>query len=181
MHMSRSSTGDVGAEPAEPHCDRVDLVAALIAVRDARKWTADRLARTGRSHSRDLIDAAVLVVSELVTNAVHAVRQPPARPPAALRSPRTQSAAVISLVVTDTSQGVRIEVHDRSCVPVPPVVQADAGDETGLGLIMMDALATGWGWRPSPYGRMVWCELDDGVVRAAWRRLVIDPPADLGE
>jgi anti-sigma regulatory factor (Ser/Thr protein kinase) len=178
MQMSHNMGVD-GGEPAEPHFDRIELDAAPTAVRDARDWTAKRLAQTFPPHGQELIDAAVLVVSELVTNAVHAVTQPAGRWPAGLEAARLPNAAVISLIVSDSYQSVRVEVHDRSCVPIPPVLLSDAEDETGRGLIVVDALATGWGWRPSPYGKVVWCELDDGVVRAVG--LVASDPLDLDE
>ena len=48
---------------------RIAFTAAPAAVRRARHWIAAQLARTDPA---ELIDAAVLLVSELVTNAVHA-------------------------------------------------------------------------------------------------------------
>lgn len=167
MHMSRSSMGDVGGEPAEPHRDRIDLVAAPTAIREAMDWTAQRLAQANPPHDRHLIDAAVLVVCELVKNAVRAVSQPPAPLSAGTLAAMPTSAAVISLDVTGTGQSVRIEVHDQSRVPTTPTGSGAAEDQAWQGLITVDALATAWGWRPSPYGRTMWCVLDDGVVRAA--------------
>jgi hypothetical protein len=65
------------------HRSRLELAIAPSAVRIARHWTAYQLARTDRSGPAgcqepldpDVADSAVLVVSELVTNAIRAVRQ----------------------------------------------------------------------------------------------------------
>jgi hypothetical protein len=32
-------------------------------------------------------------------------------------------------------------------------------DEDGRGLTVVAALASRWGWRPEPFGKVVWCEL----------------------
>jgi hypothetical protein len=50
-------------------------------------------------------------------------------------------------------------VHDSSPLPLPPGCHRDADDETGRGLTVVGALAQTWGWRPEPFGKVVWCEL----------------------
>jgi hypothetical protein len=75
--MKPSSQGSAGvtawARP-ERHCSRLELAVVPAAVRIARHWTADQLAGTSEGPGgADLIDSAVLAVSELVTNAITAV------------------------------------------------------------------------------------------------------------
>lgn len=55
---------------------------------------------------------------------------------------------------------LRIEVVDAS--PRPPLGREASGDdEYGRGLLLVDALATDWGWRPSrDGGKVVWARLD---------------------
>ncbi len=83
MDGSRGS-GSLAAE-ARPlfHLSRLELAIAPSAVRIARHWTAYQLTRKDRPDRAgcqepldpDVADSAVLVVSELVTNAIRAVRQ----------------------------------------------------------------------------------------------------------
>jgi len=83
MGGSRGS-GTVAAGPRPMiHRSRLELAIAPSAVRIARHWTACQLTRPGRPGlaagqeplDADVADSAVLVVSELVTNAIRAVRQ----------------------------------------------------------------------------------------------------------
>ncbi|MCJ1677205.1 ATP-binding protein [Streptomyces sp. APSN-46.1] len=88
---------------------------------------------------------ALLVASELVTNAVrHAV------------APRDRE---IETRYVRLGNGVRVEVHDVS--PAMPVVgESDRGDDGGRGLYLVAALADRWavGERVGP-GKRVWAEL----------------------
>jgi hypothetical protein len=187
--MTPSSQGSAGvtarARP-ERHCSRLELATAPAAVSIARHWTADQLARTGLGPGgADLIDSAVLAVSELVTNAIAAVihdaaadGQPglalalPGRIlsfgdlpygaglPGSARLPVSSAAqARVSLVIACFSAFVRIEVHDSSRAPLPPACHRDAEDESGRGLMVVAALARDWGWEPESSGKVVWCEL----------------------
>lgn len=92
----------------------------------------------------DLADTAVLLVSELVTNAVVHAR--------ACRSP-------IALILESQRGWLRIEVHDadprwgQQCRPgeLP---------ESGFGLLLVDALASKWGMDETETGKAVWAELE---------------------
>src|SRR5215471_2731889 len=105
--------------------DRIEVTAVPASVRQARHWTAGWLANGGLRPDQDCVDAAVLLVSELVTNAVQAVE-------AALdvldnsgfvsgrqRAALLAGPPMISLVLTETPGLLRIEVHDFACAPVP--------------------------------------------------------------
>ncbi len=169
--------------------ERLEFAAVPCSVREARHWTATWLAESDPPYSDETIDAVVLLVSELVTNAVQAVEaaqaaqdlpeqalvgaapggsagQPmsvPDRPWSAARPgvrPRMLGGpARISLNLTAADDLVRIEVHDFARAPVPPAAGRDNVDEAGRGLAVVEALASRWGWQPSPFGKVVWCEL----------------------
>ena len=90
-----------------------------------------------------LVDAARLLVSELVTNAVlHA---------------RTD----VDLVVRLVPRGIRIEVEDQSAA-APVVRRYEDEAMTGRGLALVDQLASRWGVEPGDGGKAVWFELDEG-------------------
>jgi anti-sigma regulatory factor (Ser/Thr protein kinase) len=112
----------------------------------ARKWTRSRLAGSGIEADESLAETLILLVSELVTNAVV----------------HTGCPAVLRLSlpgVPAEATTVRLEVADASTrAPVPRCV----GDEAmgGRGLALVDGLADRWGWSPEGTGKHIWCELD---------------------
>nr|WP_203616105.1 ATP-binding protein [Streptomyces sp. SID13726] len=112
----------------------------------ARRWARSRLAGSGIGADEPLAETLILLVSELVTNAVvHTGR------PAVLR---------LSLPgAEEESATVRLEVADRSGrAPVPRCVDGDATG--GRGLALVDGLADRWGWSVEGSGKSIWCELD---------------------
>ncbi|MCX3058551.1 ATP-binding protein [Streptomyces beihaiensis] len=132
---------EVGADPAE--------------VGRARRWARSGLAGSGVPADDPLADTLVLLVSELVTNAVVHTGRP----------------AVLRMTVSDGGGGesrggaVRVEVADTSARP--PAPRHASGDAmNGRGLELVDCLADRWGWRPEGTGKAIWCEIDR-VDRAA--------------
>ncbi|GAA2247579.1 ATP-binding protein [Streptomyces atrovirens] len=112
----------------------------------ARRWARSRLAGSGIGADEPLAETLILLVSELVTNAVvHTGR------PAVLR---------LSLPGEDAGETtVRLEVTDRSeRAPVPRCVDGEATG--GRGLALVDGLADRWGWSAEGAGKRIWCELD---------------------
>ncbi|WP_184763990.1 ATP-binding protein [Streptomyces griseoloalbus] len=113
----------------------------------ARRWARSRLAVSGIEADEPLAETLILLVSELVTNAVvHTGR------PAVLRLslPGTEAAGEVT---------VRLEVSDRSDrAPVPRCVDGEATG--GRGLALVDGLADRWGWSSEGAGKRIWCELD---------------------
>ncbi|MCX5398838.1 ATP-binding protein [Streptomyces sp. NBC_00102] len=102
----------------------------------------------------------VLCASELATNAVlHGV---PAGRGYLVRVERLGGAA-----------GLRIEVHDsgdgresvRAAAGEPAPTEDEPGEESGRGLIIVDALADRWGAAVRNPGKIVWCEFAEGVPR----------------
>ncbi|MEU3949438.1 ATP-binding protein [Streptomyces sp. NPDC029526] len=115
----------------------------------ARRWARSRLACSGIGPDEPIAETLILLVSELVTNAVV----------------HTGCPAVLCLSLpdgadgTDESATVRLEVADRSGrAPVPRCVDGDATG--GRGLALVDGLADRWGWSSEGTGKRIWCELD---------------------
>ncbi|WP_190017596.1 ATP-binding protein [Streptomyces lucensis] len=115
----------------------------------ARRWARSRLAGSGIQADEPLAETLVLLVSELVTNAVVHTGRP----------------AVLRLLLPEPAPGavpsatVRVEVADTSSrAPVPRCAGDDATG--GRGLALVDCLADRWGWSPDGAGKSIWCELD---------------------
>jgi anti-sigma regulatory factor (Ser/Thr protein kinase) len=127
-------------------------------------------------------DAAELLVSELVTNAVR-FSGDPARP---LRYSERASAGLISLSLRHFLECLLIEVFDTDANP-PVLSDADLDAENGRGLMLVDALAREWSYFfPPGGGKVVYCILDiaalglddDGDDHGAPAVVVADPLAD---
>jgi anti-sigma regulatory factor (Ser/Thr protein kinase) len=111
-----------------------------LAARLARRATHDTLVSWGLDH---LEETAVLLVSELVGNAV--------------RYARTSLVLEVGLEACGTC--LRVEVLDAN--PDPPLPRAPAVlDESGFGFVLIEALADKWGVRETATGKGVWVELD---------------------
>lgn len=104
----------------------------------ARRFVAGRLGDAGLD---GLADTAMLLVSELVANAVlHAHTD-------------------LILVVRIDAERVTVEVHDGSDdAPAPKNYSTLSG--TGRGLVLVEGLADRWGVEPTHGGKYVWFELD---------------------
>jgi anti-sigma regulatory factor (Ser/Thr protein kinase) len=88
-------------------------------------------------------EAAALLVSELVTNAV-------------------RHAEGIDVVTVNLHAGrtwLRIEVQDTDRHWPQPRIPGRL-DESGFGFVLVDALASNWGVRETEAGKAVWAELD---------------------
>ena len=121
----------------------LELVPVLRAPRAARAFVAETL--TAWNVQADKVEAAQLVVSELVTNAVlHAA----GNPTITLDLRRTDGA--VRVLVSDGGLGE----PDRTLHPDPRT------DETGRGVWLVDAFADRWGTETHGQdGKTVWCEL----------------------
>lgn len=109
-----------------------------------------------RGISREAMQAAELVVSELVTNAVRFSSDPD----------RTRSysgrvtVGLISLSLRHFNGMLLIEVYDTDRNP-PVLDDADMDAEGGRGLMLVDALAKEWSYFFPPYdGKVVYCLLE---------------------
>lgn len=87
------------------------------------------------------LDAAVLLTSELVTNAIAAA-----------------PAGEVTLSIRCADGRLRVEVHDTALsLPLPGVAAADS--EVGRGLMLVGALSAEWGFYRTPAGKAVYFTL----------------------
>jgi len=100
-----------------------------------------------------LADTVELVVSELVTNAVHASADRDGRP----RYSEETGLACVHLRLSTDGRAALIEVWDENAMPPAPV-EPSLADEGGRGLMLVDALTEHWGWSlpSSGRGKIVW-------------------------
>ncbi|XQE81432.1 ATP-binding protein [Streptomyces microflavus] len=128
---------EVGPDPAE--------------VGRARRWARSRLVGSGIGDDEPLAETLILLISELVTNAVV----------------HTGCPAVLRMLfggagASGAGGTVRVEVADASdCPPRPRHAEGD--DTNGRGLELVDGLADRWGWQPEGAGKQIWCEVDRSV------------------
>ena len=93
-------------------------------------------------------DVAELLVSELVTNAIHHGR----------------TTCLLELTATPTV--LRAAVADDGGGS-PRLRHAGPEDESGRGLAIVDALASRWGVQPTSEGKVVWFEINLESVPSA--------------
>lgn len=123
-----------GLEVAEAH---VGLPAEISSAGRARIFLADVL--PGWSLTR-LLDDALLLTSELVTNAVIHAR------------------SAVALTVRLTEDRLRVEVADQGQGALV-MREPDPGDTHGRGLLLLEALSSAWGTSADEHGKLVWFEL----------------------
>lgn len=118
---------------------RATLSADPEQVAEARRLVAGYLRDRGEEDG----EVAVLLVSELVTNAILHGRAP------------------LELRALAAGAGVRVEVHDHEPTR-PPILRHDEDltEPGGRGLQLVDTLADRWGWAENDCGKVVWFELD---------------------
>lgn len=88
----------------------------------------------------ELCETAALLVSEVATNAL------------------VHGSGRIEVRVLVTGRVLRVEVADSSS-DLPAPRHADALDEGGRGLALVDVLASSWGAEPDELGKVVWFEV----------------------
>ncbi|MFJ8024361.1 ATP-binding protein [Streptomyces sp. NPDC096311] len=91
----------------------------------------------------EVIDAAQLCVSELVSNVITHV------------GPGTPTTLTVSMDGTH----LRIEVHDPDPRALPTLLDAGADSEGGRGMALVDAIADRWGVQLHADRKVTWCEL----------------------
>ena len=113
-------------------------------VREARSLVAKAL---GDLHPR--LDDAVLMTSELVTNAV-------------LHTNSRRLGGTVMITVLESAGGVRVEVADSGSELSAPVVRAEKFSADGHGLFLVQNLADQWGYLRNESGTTVWFWLARG-------------------
>ncbi|MGB8651768.1 MAG: ATP-binding protein [Mycobacteriales bacterium] len=120
---------------------RFDLVPELPSARAGRHAVAALL--TGWGLPRFAIDDAVLIVSELVTNAVIHAREE----------------ASLELEVAYAESWLRVSLADGSAVR-PLAREAAREDESGRGMAIVAALSDSWGVEDHHGGKRIWFQVD---------------------
>lgn len=130
----------------------------------ARRWARSRLAGSGIGADEPLAETLILLISELVTNAVVHTGCPAVlrmRFPAQTGAVGGDGAADPSADKGPELGTVRVEVADASA-RAPRQRRADEEATNGRGLELVDGLADRWGWQPEGAGKRIWCEIDRG-------------------
>jgi PAS domain S-box-containing protein len=128
--------------PAPDARAAVDLDPDPRSVARGRRFVAETLAEWGHD---DLADAARLVVSEILTNAVRHARSP------------------IGVRLHRTAREITVEISDDN-THLPQRRVPDPQDENGRGLMLVENLADAWGTRPTNTGKTVWFTLSPALV-----------------
>ncbi|MET7610766.1 ATP-binding protein [Streptomyces seoulensis] len=131
--------------PTESASWRIALPHTAAAVPVARALVRSALAEVG--HLADC-DTAELLTAELVANAVE----------------HTAGSGPIELVVELRPTGCQVEVHDPDPEPPghltrPVIEEPDPWQEGGRGLLLIRALSSSCGHRPTSSGKAVWFRL----------------------
>jgi anti-sigma regulatory factor (Ser/Thr protein kinase) len=93
-------------------------------------------------------DAALLLTSELVTNAV-----------------RHEPGQAVMLVISCSRGRLRVDVHDTART-LPAVADVPADAESGRGLLLVETLSDEWGFYRTPAGKAVYFTLVFGADQA---------------
>lgn len=153
MRAKLTYVSDPAADPALlPHwltLGRLTLPGQPQHVRQARRFVACTI---GENHRQ--CETALLLTSELVTNAV-------------THSRSGQPGGTIDVVVSATCSALLISVTDGGSKSGPPAIKTPPGGINGNGLVLVDSLSDGWGFRHEPGRTAVWFRL---------RSLGVPPP-----
>jgi anti-sigma regulatory factor (Ser/Thr protein kinase) len=126
---------------SELHLCRVRLTAGPAAAAEARDYVRAAICAW---HVPVDPDVAVLLTSELVTNAI-----------------RHEAGETITLAVNYSLGQLRVDVHDTSC-SLPVVVETPGDAETGRGLMLVATLSAEWGFYRTSAGKAVYFSLASG-------------------
>jgi anti-sigma regulatory factor (Ser/Thr protein kinase) len=128
--------------PTELHLCRVRLTRGPAAAAEARRHVRAAVAAWGLPVDQDV---AILLTSELVTNAVRHV-----------------TGQAVTLALSCSNDHLRVDVHDSSrFLPVLTAAAADA--EAGRGLMLVATLAADWGYYRTPAGKGVYFTVAFGL------------------
>jgi anti-sigma regulatory factor (Ser/Thr protein kinase) len=96
-------------------------------------------------------DTAVLLTSEIVTNAV-------------MHSDSRRAGGSVTVLMIEISGGLRVEVADDGSDLSAPVVRGDVYASDGHGLYLVQAMADQWGYVRDETGTTVWFWLGDAAA-----------------
>lgn len=119
------------------------LASLTVPGRPERVADVRRLVRRALGDASPLAETAVLLASELATNAV-------------LHSASGQPGGSATVLITEIGGGVRVEVADGGSDLCAPVVRGDIYASEGHGLFLVQSLADQWGYVRDETGTTVW-------------------------
>jgi anti-sigma regulatory factor (Ser/Thr protein kinase) len=131
--------------------DTLVLSPDLHAPARARAWARAQI----NDDTVERADDALLIVSELVTNAVRASTAPDGRP-------RYDGAGMPVVVLRLASDHFRLLIEVWDVIPgAPAAAHPGPDDESGRGLMLVAAQCDRWSWQTVPGwpGKVVWAEL----------------------
>jgi len=128
----------VPIRPTELRGYRVRLAAGPAAAAEARRQVRAAICAWDLPVDPDV---AVLLTSELVTNAI-----------------RHEVTGIVMLAITCSCGQLRVDVHDTSR-SWPMLVDAPADAEVGRGLMLVSTLSAEWGFYRTPAGKAVYFTL----------------------
>ena len=119
------------------------LASLTVPGRPERVAEVRRFVRRALGDASPLAETAVLLASELATNAV-------------LHSASGQPGGSATVLITEIGGGVRVEVADAGSDHCAPVVRGDIYASEGHGLFLVQSLADQWGYVRDETGTTVW-------------------------
>jgi anti-sigma regulatory factor (Ser/Thr protein kinase) len=139
-----AATGGSGGSPPRANT----AVAGSLTVPGLTRNVAEARAFVAKTLSAEhpCRDVAVLLCSELVTNAV-------------VHSASGQPGGTVTIVVLRLGDTVRVEVIDHGSAASTPVVKGEVLAADGHGLFLVDQLADSWGYVLDQVGTTVWFRL----------------------
>jgi anti-sigma regulatory factor (Ser/Thr protein kinase) len=145
MPAEATHISDPAADPALLPCwlilGSLMLLGRPEHVREARQFVARTI---GTDHPS--ADTALLLTSELVTNAV-------------THSKSRLPGGTIELIVAARTTGLLISVTDNGSDDTAPTIGNNPGRESGNGLLLVESLADAWGYLRDPARTVVWFRL----------------------
>ncbi|HLQ52845.1 MAG TPA: ATP-binding protein [Streptosporangiaceae bacterium] len=120
-------------------------VLASLTIPGRAEYVSEARSLVGKAIGADnpAADVAILLTSEIVTNAV-------------LHSNSRRPGGIVLVVVSEISAGLRVEVADNGSDLSTPVVRGDIYASDGHGLYLVQALADQWGYISDETGTTVW-------------------------
>ncbi|MGW2885180.1 ATP-binding protein [Streptomyces griseoruber] len=116
------------------------VAAAVDAVPAARRQVVLLAQDLGLPLSDQVLETVELLAGEVIANAV------------------LYTDASCSVSVTRADERLRVEVTDTNTW-LPNAVEAGPNDESGRGLLIVNAMADAWGTDPEPSGKTTWFEI----------------------
>jgi anti-sigma regulatory factor (Ser/Thr protein kinase) len=141
--VGANAGANVGAAPVGPA--RGPVLRVLPGTADSA-GAARQLARQLLGDGDPSVETVMLVVSELVTNAI-------------VHTHSGAPGGTITVALCPGPAGTLVQVRDDGGTSEPCLAAAGGGGEHGYGLLLVDTLAESWGTLPSPDGRITWCRV----------------------